>query len=123
MNKNLLRRLPAITALVLAPGLVSAAGYNYVEGGFIQRDKAGKRCQPGGEPLVQTILQRPALSLGHGFERAVRLVRIEVHAVVADAGAAIGTATGLEIAATGGSAAAAAAAFEARPRQDLALSI
>lgn len=37
-----LRRLPAITALVLAPGLVSAAGYNYVEGGFIQRDSYGR---------------------------------------------------------------------------------
>lgn len=40
--KSSIRRLPALAALALLPGLASAADYNNIEGGFIQRDNYGR---------------------------------------------------------------------------------
>ncbi len=41
-QKSSIRRLTALAALALLPGVVSAADYNYLEGGFIQRDTYGR---------------------------------------------------------------------------------
>lgn len=40
--KSSIRRLTALAALSLVPGMVSAADYNHIEGGFIQRDTYGR---------------------------------------------------------------------------------